>query len=532
METHVREKGLSMKRAALCLAGWIALAGLALGAGIDLKTVDDSTPLTVGLFSQIAEATLPSVVSITIHLKLGEEDLQEIKRLREFKDKPGEHLDDPDYQPFMDRFFDPSFRKFEDFFDSPENIPLSSGAGVIYDAQGHIITNKHVLGDEKQRGDIEVKLYDGRTFRGEKVKVLSSSDLADLAVLQIEAPNLKPARFGDSDKARIAEPVLALGHPLELVNSVSEGIISGKGRDIQKTVMEKYLQTTAMINPGNSGGALVNMRGEVIGINVAIATNTQRWQGIGFAVPSKMVVEVVNNLIKSGREGFGYLGVRMIQDSPLDQRLEFLNWHGLKDGVVVEAPEKGGPAEKAGVKPNDIVVEVDGVKVTDNAKLIGAVAARPIGNVVALAIKRPDAQGNLQDVKVQVTLGSRPSLKEIKNAGEQENMRNKLLGLGIGETEEKSGPLGIECEPAPDGLKVARVAPGSPAARAGLQAGDLILQVNYLPVRTAADLTKATTVSETRAHHIVRFKRQGVELWRMVEVAKGKKPKANRDKPE
>lgn len=502
---------------------WLAMAASACAAEpTNLADVNDDTPITVGLFARIAEETLPSIVSINVHHVLTDEERADIERFRDYKENPGDYVDDPEFMEFMNRYFGPNGGEMQKRLDAPEDMPMYSGAGVVYDEKGHIVTNSHLIPNSKNmKFELEVELYDGRKFRGDKVKVVAWSDIVDIALLKIEADDLDPATFGDSDKVRIAEHVLALGHPLQLVNSVSEGIISAKGRDIDKSSIEDYLQTTAMINPGNSGGALVNMRGQVIGINVAIATSTQTWQGIGFAVPSNTARDVVDNLIKSGREGFGYLGVRMVSDSPLaDQRMEYLAWHNLKDGVVVEGVVPEGPAAKAGIQTEDIIVQVDDVDIEDNGELIKSVAQRPIGDKVKLKIFRPRRNGELKEMKIEVVLGDRPSRKELEKENEEDINKSRwdLLNPKEKPEDKNDNPLGLEFDEGDEGLVIWRVLPKSPALRAGLLPGDEVLQINYVDVDSIDDLDNALRAVGTHAHHMIIFKREGVRLWLCVKI--------------
>ncbi|MCX7014373.1 MAG: trypsin-like peptidase domain-containing protein [Candidatus Sumerlaeota bacterium] len=508
------------------LSGFLAsavvfAAAFAARAGeIDLSKVNDETPLTVGLFSQIAQQTLQSIVCIRIHPKFSQEDLDKIKKFKDFKDNPADHLDDPDFRRFMERYYDPDLRDLHDFFDNPESLTASAGAGVIFDAEGHIVTNSHVIGSDDSRGDLEVALYDGRTFHGKDVEVVAVSALADLAVLKIAADNLKPARFGDSKATKIGEPVLAIGHPLEFENTVSEGIISAAHRRIEKAIIEDYFQTTAMINPGNSGGALVNMRGEVIGINIAIATNTQRWQGIGFAAPAHIVSEVVGNLIRSGREGFGWVGVQMVPSEPRDERLRYLRWFGLDKGVIVDYVFPGNPADAAGLRQFDIITAIDGKPIDSNAQFVEAVARRPVNDIVKLDVRRPGEEGKLDSLTINVTVGDRPSKSELDAQTEANRKRTDLIGPATAPdaSKLKDNPLGIEVSEGDKGLTITQVLPRSAAERVDLRTGDALLEVNGLPTRTRKDLDKALGEVGKRAEHLIRFDRGGFVFFKLAPV--------------
>jgi len=486
--------------------------------GIDLSQVNDNTPVTVGLFSKVAEQALPSVVSIRIHLKLTDEEKKQQEKFKSFLENPSEHMDDPDFKKFMQRYFSGMYEDFQDFFSNPENMTVSSGAGVVFDSMGHIVTNNHVVARQDGEGDLEVRLYDGRVFRGDQVKVVAEAPLVDLAVLKINANDLHPAVFGDSDKVKIGEPVLAIGHPLELENSVSEGIISAKGRRIDKAVIEDHFQTTAMINPGNSGGALVDMHARVIGINIAIATTTRRWQGIGFSVPSNTVRKVVENIIRSGKEGFGYLGVQMMADSLVGERARLLNWYGLKKGVLVEGVVKGAAAEKGGVRADDVITEINGHELEDNQDLIRSVASLPVGEQVKIKLLRPNEKQDLMPLEMKLTLGERPSQEQLDKELGQKNVTKAQAPAS-----RPTPPLGVEVEPTSGGLTIRAVASGSIASRAvpaPLQVGDTLLRVNLLPVRTANDLAAAIKPERIgkRADHLVHFMRNGKLMRTLVPV--------------
>jgi len=269
------------------------------------------------------------------------------------------------------------------------------GSGVIMDKEGYILTNYHVIGQADQ---VRVKLADGRTIS--PVRIIGVDPLSDLAVLKIEEPDLIPARWGDSDALEVGDSVLAIGNPFRLAHTVTAGIISAKGRRgiIREIRYEDFLQTDAAINPGNSGGPLVNMKGEVVGINTAILG--ERYQGIGFAIPSRIAKDVYERLKTTGRVERGWLGVEM---QPLDQPLA--NRLGLPNtqGALIVRVFPGSPAQKAGLEPGDVVVQWNEEKIRDPSDLSLAIARTPLGQSAAIQIIREG-----RPLKLRVQVGQRP----------------------------------------------------------------------------------------------------------------------------
>ncbi|MCS7305698.1 MAG: trypsin-like peptidase domain-containing protein [Thermoguttaceae bacterium] len=269
------------------------------------------------------------------------------------------------------------------------------GSGVIMDQEGHIITNYHVIGQADQ---VRVKLADGRTISN--VRIVGVDPLSDLAVLKIDEPDLVPARWGDSDLLEVGDSVLAIGNPFRLAHTVTAGIISAKGRRgiIREIRYEDFLQTDAAINPGNSGGPLVNMKGEVVGINTAILG--ERYQGIGFAIPSRIAKDVYEHLKATGRVERGWLGVEM---QPLDETLA--NRLGLPNtqGALIVRVFPNSPAQKAGLEPGDVVVQWNKEKIRDPSDLSLAIARTQIGQTATLHIIREGKR-----LQVEVRVGQRP----------------------------------------------------------------------------------------------------------------------------
>jgi serine protease Do len=272
---------------------------------------------------------------------------------------------------------------------------LGQASGVIVDAEGYIVTNYHVIASADE---IQVKLADGRTFVAE---VVGDDARNDLAVLKISADKLIPAPWGDSDQLQVGEMVWALGNPFGLDNSLTFGIVSAKARrvPIARDRYSEYLQTDAAVNPGNSGGPLVNMKGEVVGINTAIVGPT--FQGISFAIPSNRVRSVYEKIKETGSIANGFLGVDLMNLNPLlAQRLGIDQFEGaLVRGVVI-----GSPAEKAGVEPGDFIVAWNGEKLADAQQLSQSIADTAPGTRATMTVIR-----NGEEIKLEVTVGRRPS---------------------------------------------------------------------------------------------------------------------------
>jgi serine protease Do len=362
---------------------------------------------------------------------------------------------------------------------APSEEERSLGSGVIVRADGHILTNDHVI-DGSQ--NIKVDLSNHQTY---SAKVIGKDAPSDLAVLKIDAGNLPVLQLGDSDKVRVGDICLAIGNPLGVGQTVTSGIISAKGRTtgLSNGSFEDFLQTDAPINQGNSGGALVNTTGALIGINSQIISTTGGSIGLGFAIPSNMAKVVMDQLIKTGKVTRGHLGttVQMLT-SDLAQSLGISN----TQGAVVSAVEPGSPAEKAGIKPGDIVTAMNGNKIQDPNTLRNDVANTAPGTTVTLTIVRDGKQMDL-----------RPTLAEAPaNAQPQQQSQGGPAGV--------TGQLGIAVEPlTPDlasqlgmkpgssGVVITNIDPSGPAANAGLQAGDVILQINRQPIHSASDIAPA-----------------------------------------
>ncbi len=367
-------------------------------------------------------------------------------------------------------FNDPFFRHFFDLPRRPrERITQSLGSGVIVDAKkGYILTNNHVIDKAEE---IEVTLLDGRKLTA---KVVGTDPATDVAVIQVKAENLTAIPLADSDRLRVGDFVVAIGNPFGLGQTVTSGIISALGRTgLGIEGYEDFIQTDASINPGNSGGALVNLRGELVGINTAIFSQSGGNIGIGFAIPINMAHEVMQQLITHGRVERGMLGVQVQDLTPeLAQAFDIPN----RKGVVITAVIPGSAAEKAGLKPGDIIVAINDRPVEDSADVRNTIGLIRVGSRVKLTILRDGKERT-----IHATIGEE---QRSEIAGEE--IHPYLKGAVLGEIGENS-PLYERVK----GVVVVDVAPGSRAWRAGLRKGDVILSANRRPVSNLKQLRKA-----------------------------------------
>jgi len=292
-------------------------------------------------------------------------------------------------------FNDPFFQQFfgnDEFFGGRPRPDQSLGSGVVISADGYMVTNKHVLGDEVER--VTVLLPDQRELPAEIVGVDSYTDLA---VLKVDATGLQVLPWGDSSKLKVAEWVLAVGNPFQFSQTVTLGIVSALGRNVGLSTYEDFIQTDAAINPGNSGGALVSARGELVGINTAIYSETGGYQGIGFAVPSNIARRVVDDIIRYGRVRRGSIG--FLEVSPLTPRLARQLGTPDTNGLLVTRMRRDTEAYAAGIRPGDVIVSLDGKPFTDTQHLERSIADAPIGGTVRVGIIR---EGRREELAVRV----------------------------------------------------------------------------------------------------------------------------------
>ncbi len=375
--------------------------------------------------------------------------------------------------PFFD---DPFFRRFfGDHFNIPrERRESSLGSGVIVDPKGYILTNNHVI---KGADKIKVTLSDKREFNGE---VIGTDPKTDLAVIKIDAKDLPYVELGDSDKLRVGEIVIAIGNPFGLNQTVTMGIVSATGRaNVGIADYEDFIQTDAAINPGNSGGALVNVRGELIGINTAIFSTSGGYQGIGFAIPSNMAKTVMEQLIKHKKVIRGWLGVS-IQGLTPEMRKRF----GLQqeNGVLVTMIYENSPAERAGLMVDDIIIEYNGREVTDPTQLRNMVANTKPGMSVELKVIR---EGKVKSLNVVIE-----ELPQEMAAirGEYENALKGVMVQDITPEIRKK----MDIPPKVKGVIVASISEDSPA-QMSLRNGDVIMSINRIKINNVKDYQKVVS---------------------------------------
>jgi serine protease Do len=376
-------------------------------------------------------------------------------------------------QQIPDFFNDPRFRDFfGEFFGNPNNnVPRriqGLGSGVIVREDGYILTNNHVV---QGMTEVSVTLSDGTEYTA---KVVGADPRTDLAVIQVDASGLPALPFGDSDALQIGEMVLAVGSPFStnLSTTVTSGIVSAKGRSgLRLSAYEDFIQTDAAINPGNSGGALVNLNGELVGVNSAIASRGGGSNGIGFSIPSNMASGVMDDLIRTGHVTRGWLGVQI---NDLDKDLaEAMGLKGTR-GVLVESVVDGSPADDAGIERGDVLVSLEGQDLHTARDLMFQVAKSDPGATVELGVLRDGKSRNMV-----VALGEFPEdgAQTVPDAIEAPDDKFGITVEPITPANEREYNLA-----ASDGLVITAVKPGSPAAEKGLNPGDVILEVDRNPV--------------------------------------------------
>jgi len=437
-------------------------------------------------FVEVAKVVTPAVVNIATTRVI----------------KGGDEGDGGSGGPFLD---DPFFRRFfgDDFyrqFEAPrQRKEQSLGSGVLVDG-GYIVTNNHVIA---KADEIKVLLADKREFKG---KLVGTDPKTDLAVVKIAATGLPTIPWGDSTKLQVGEYVLAVGNPFGLNQTITMGIVSAVGRaNVGIADYEDFIQTDAAINPGNSGGALVNVRGELIGINTAIFTRSGGYMGIGFAVPSTMAKTVIDSLINKGKVVRGWLGITIQEVSP-----ELAKQFGLKDahGALVSDILEGSPAEKAGVKRGDVITEIDKRPVENASQLRNLVAQLEVGARAQLKVIR-----DKKEKVLEVTIGEQP--KDLGKAGgrseEESQSEGVLAGLSVHDlTPEFARRFGLNEE---EGVVVTKVEQGSVAEDGGVQRGDVILEINRQAIHNTRDFQKIAREVGKGDSVLLLINRQGQALF-------------------
>ena len=482
------------------LAGMALLSLALLSGGWSMPASDAATQTaapqakTVALppgdgFTEVAKSVTPAVVNITTVATERIGDSGGLRdRMEEFFGSPGD--------PF-------GSRKFRGPMIPREPRRSGMGSGVIVTPDGYILTNNHVVDGAKE---LNVTLPDKREFKG---KVVGADPKTDLAVVKIDGQNLPTVPWGDASKLQVGEYVLAVGNPFGLNSTVTLGIVSALGRGhMGITQYEDFIQTDAAINPGNSGGALVNTKGELVGINTAIFSQTGGYQGVGFAVPTSMSKPVFDSLVKTGKVVRGYLGIG-IQD--LTQALT--KSFNLKEskGALVSDVKEDSPAHRAGFKQGDVIIGYDGETVEDAAALQRYVMNTPVNAKATIKVIRDGHEKQLT-----ATISEMPeTLQTAKlDTGDREH---GLAGMAVQELDrETARELGLKGPV--QGVVVTDVQPESGAERAGLMPGDVIREINRQPVKSIQDYQKAASSIKEGENVLMLINRRGASLFLSAKV--------------
>ena len=452
----------------------------------------DATPLSVpapqqlsNTFSQIAKQLGPSVVNINTETTIKSPHRRRNQQNPDDDDNGdnGNGMDD-----FFKHFFNgPGGQGQMPFGGGGDNGPIrerSLGSGVIVDAKGYIVTNRHVI---EKADRIRVRLQDDPPGIQHDARVIGEDQETDLAVIRINLDRSVPvAKLGNSDSMQVGDWVLAIGSPFGQVGTVTAGIVSAKGRDIVPgRQFQSFIQTDAAINPGNSGGPLVNMNGEVIGINTAILSETNAYAGVGFSLPSNTVVEVYNQLIgPEHRVARGSIGIMFNSvENPAITRV-----YGNGSGVTISDVVAGTPADQAGLKVGDTITTIDGKKVTKGTALVDDIASRKPGTKIQLGFVR-----NGKQMEATVTIADRAKLfaarlNDEEGENDESTPKQNKFGVGVRKlTPEMAEKLDV---PAGKGVIVEDVKPGSFADDVNLNRGDIILEINRQPVNSEEDFAR------------------------------------------
>ncbi len=466
----------------------VALAMAVLGSGYGMTTTlrtsqqegvavsnNSGIPMVPANFSDLAERVRPGVVNIQVVKKVQNVGLA-------FPNFPG--------GPFGD---ESPFGRFFGGNPSAERKEEAVGSGFIISPEGFILTNNHVVEDAEQ---IKAKLSDGREYNG---KIVGRDPKTDLAVVKIDgAKDLHPLLLGNSEDVKVGSWVVAVGSPFGLEETVTQGIVSGKGRVIGSGPYDDFIQTDASINPGNSGGPLIDMRGEVIGINTAINPNGQ---GIGFAIPINMAKNIVPQLEQKGSVTRGWLGIGIQQMTPALEKSFGLKGKG---GVLVADVYKGSPAERAGIERGDIILQFDGKEVAESRDLPRIVASTSVGKTVNIKLLRDG-----KEIQRTVKVG------ELEEKTEAAHLPSrKSLGITVESlTPEIARDLGVEQGL---GVAVSSVEPGSPAADAGIRTGDVIQEVDRKPVKSVEDFRQKIEQAKSQDNILLLIQRGQNSLFAAV----------------
>jgi serine protease Do len=483
---------------ALSAAGMLGGAGATFLYGAQVHATAPAAPAGAAAtaptgapdFSQITERNGAAVVNISVsgtRQAANDDDEDEAPAPRR-RGPQGMDPSDP-YFEFFKRFQGPNGGA-----PGQRDMPVrGQGSGFIVSADGLILTNAHVVRDAK---DVTVKLTDRREFQA---KVLGSDPKTDVAVLKIEATNLPVVPLGKSRDLKVGEWVLAIGSPFGFENSVTAGVVSAKGRSLPDDSLVPFIQTDVAVNPGNSGGPLFNARGEVIGINSQIFSRTGGYQGLSFAIPIDLATKVKDQIVATGKASHARLGV-MIQE--VNQTLADSFKLDKPEGALVSNVEAGGPAERAGLKPGDVIRKVNGQPIVASGDLPALIGNAAAGDKVTIEVWR---QGKREELSARLEDASD---KKAQLAQADEATGKGKLGLALRPLQPQERKDGVE------GLLIEQVA--GPAGRAGLKAGDVLLAVNGTPVKSVDQVREAVARSDKSVALLIQ--REGHKLFVPVRV--------------
>jgi serine protease Do len=489
-----QQKLLSLSLLVFTLAVGIVI-GTLINTGVNAAKAQnpapDATPLVIppaqqlsNEFSKLAKRLEMSVVNISTDYTPKQQSAARNRR-----NAPPTEEDEDDPSDLLRRFFRNG--------PGGEALPQrpyrreGTGSGFIVDKNGYILTNNHVV---EKADHIKVKMPHDQTEY--PAKLIGTDIETDLAIIKIDAGKaLTPVRIGNSDSVQVGDWAVAIGSPFGLEATVTAGIVSATGRDIAGArQFQRFIQTDAAINPGNSGGPLLNINGEVIGINTAIATQSGGYQGIGFALPVNSAVAVYNSIIKTGKMSRGSIGIQFYKYEKSPDLLKAL---GLKEGVVVEKVTAGGPADKAGIKPEDVIIAFNGKPVKDGDDLVTRVSQAPIGSTQTVTV---DRGGKNLDLKVaigdraeQLAAFDDPDFRREQGDNEEKAVGNQQAKFGISiraMTDVEREQAAVEEK---RGVVVTSVQEGSFAEEIGLQERDIILSINRQAISTVEDVRKIQT---------------------------------------
>jgi len=497
MSRWIEDAGRSRRNIVLGVLGLVA--GIA-GPGLAQTSKEVARDLSKA-FAETAKAAMPAVVSITVEKTVETAGVVGSSDEGQLNNPLGPFGDD-----FLRKFFGGQLPQMR----APRKyLERGQGSGFIISKDGYILTNNHVVGDVDK---ITVQLKDGRSFTN--AKVIGTDPDSEVALIKLEGENFPVLPLGNSDKLEVGDWVVAVGNPFGLLETVTVGVVSALGRsNVHITAYEDFIQTDAAINPGNSGGPLINLDGQAIGINTAIASESGGYMGIGFAIPINMAKAIAEQLRKTGKVIRGYLG---LYGQDVTQDMANLLSLPKPQGVLIAQVEQGSPAAKAGLKEGDVILEMNGKPIESYDTFRNQVAMMKPGEELQLSVSREG-----KTMPVTATLGERPTERQAKGKQppqqSQEESQQKLGVQVVDLTPDIAQELGYQNV---QGVVVARVLSGSPAENAGLQAGDLIMQVDKQAVANTNQFVQAMKAAAGKGKVLLLVKRGEMSQFAVIDLGK------------